>query len=109
MLVFSATPFWEYYHGRLSKWADGVTHLFFFAVFFSFIGQGYYYQKKGNWKKFLVGVLAALVSGVGIAGAIIYLVTKHVIVGWFSMALVPITITILYFIVKHLIEKYAHL
>jgi hypothetical protein len=26
----------------------------------------------------------------------------------FSMALVPITITILYFIAKHFVEKYAH-
>jgi|ERR1700730_918870 len=107
MLAFSAAPFWQYYYGPLGKWAEVLTQLLFFAGFLLLIGQNYY-QKKGDWKKILAGVLVALITGVGITGAIIYLVTKHVIVGWFSMALVPITITILYFIVKHFIEKHAH-
>jgi hypothetical protein len=107
ILVYGAARFWEYRYGHLSKSAEVLTQLVFFAGFVLFIGQNYY-QKKGDWKKILAGVLVALVTGVGIAGAIIYLVTKHVIVGWFSMALVPITITIIYFIAKHFIEKHAH-
>jgi hypothetical protein len=107
ILSFSAGDFWRYYHGgHLNKWAGNLPPLFFMAAIL-FSGRGYYYQQRWNWKKYLLVSSIAIVSGLGLAVVTIYLIMKHVPVSTSSIAIIPVVFTVFYFLVKHVIEKYA--